>query len=103
MKDYYTDKNCRNDIDDAIHEFHEWLSLGRQLLLKMELSVKSLAGQRFGDLVVLKKIDYFSITNEGESYKPQWLCKCDCGTEIIIDHLDLTSNKTTSCHEGNHE
>jgi hypothetical protein len=103
MKEYHIDSDTRHDIDDALHDLHEWLSVGRKLLLRMELSAKSLVGQRFGELVVTKKCDHFSITNDGEAYKPQWLCNCDCGVEILVDHLDLINNKITSCHGGDHE
>ena len=28
---------------------------------------------------------------------PQWLCKCDCGKEIIVRSDNLKSGKTKSC------
>ena len=40
-----------------------------------------LTGQRFGKLVVLKKVP--NKINSKDSY---WLCKCDCGNEKIINN-----------------
>lgn len=45
-----------------------------------------LTGQRFGRLTVIKYV--------GES---QWLCKCDCGNETIVDRGHLRTGHTKSC------
>ena len=46
---------------------------------------------RFGQLVVLKRA-------ENDKYgKAQWLCKCDCGNEKIINGASLRKGLTTSC------
>ncbi len=50
-----------------------------------------LTGQKFGKLTVLKRIS--SIGEE----KIKWLCKCECGTETIIDGTNLKTGHTTSC------
>lgn len=49
-----------------------------------------LAGKRFGNLVVL------SYAGNREE-KVQWLCRCDCGTELKVDASALTTGHTTSC------
>ena len=50
-----------------------------------------LTGQRFGRLVVVKR--------EGscKENKPTWLCKCDCGKNVIIRAKSLQSGNTKSC------
>lgn len=50
-----------------------------------------LAGQRFGRLLVIRRI-----THSKKDYS-QWLCRCDCGKEIVVKGKDLTSGKTKSC------
>lgn len=49
-----------------------------------------LVGKRFGRLVVLKKTS--SITD-----RARWVCRCDCGTEVIIISGSLLQEKTKSC------
>ena len=51
---------------------------------------KDLTGQKFGRLTVIK----YAYTKKKAAY---WLCKCDCGKEIIIMANSLLSNKTKSC------
>lgn len=56
---------------------------------------KDLAGQRFGRLTVIKF--------DGMGYRPSgqahcnWLCKCDCGNEIVVQTSYLTLGETKSC------
>lgn len=47
-------------------------------------------GQRFGKLLV---IDYAGKRNGHQ----MWLCKCDCGAEVIKRGSNLTSGHTKSC------
>ena len=49
-----------------------------------------LTGQRFGRLVVVKRVD-----NKGQH--PAWLCKCDCGNECIVTGSHLKSGHSQSC------
>jgi hypothetical protein len=52
-----------------------------------------LTGQRFGRLVALKRI-----INPEKYKKTFWLCKCDCGNEIIVWYGSLKNTKETqSC------
>lgn len=54
-----------------------------------------LTGQKFGYLTVIKRAeDYVSPKGYHDT---QWLCKCDCGNEVIVRRSDLTSKKTLSC------
>jgi len=49
-----------------------------------------LVGQKFGRLTVVK----FSHVRDSRTY---WLCKCDCGTEVIVLGGSLRSGRTKSC------
>ncbi|UOE45283.1 hypothetical protein [Agromyces larvae] len=46
-----------------------------------------LAGQRFGLLVALERVDA----------RQAWRCQCDCGAETIVRTWSLTSGGTRSC------
>ena len=54
---------------------------------------KNIIGQRFNRLVVLKRV--MPIKN----VRPvtYWLCKCDCGNEVISVGVDLTRGHAQSC------
>ena len=56
---------------------------------------KDLQGQRFGSLIVIKRVEN-KITKGGKPVT-QWLCKCDCGEETIATTQRLTTGHTTSC------
>lgn len=56
---------------------------------------KDLTGERFGKLVVLE-IAEDHISSKGRKEK-QWLCKCDCGNELVIRGSYLRSGNKTSC------
>ncbi|MBO6041441.1 MAG: transcriptional regulator [Oscillospiraceae bacterium] len=53
--------------------------------------VRDLAGQRFGRLTALYRLDEM----RGSCYL--WHCRCDCGNEIDLPVNSLTSGNTTSC------
>lgn len=53
--------------------------------------IKDLTNQRFGLLTVLKK------TEKRRNRKVGWLCKCDCGNEIIVYSSDLINGDIKSC------
>ena len=57
--------------------------------------VHDLTGQRFGNLVVVKRADD-CITPKGLR-KVQWLCKCDCGNEKVVAAAALKSGAVKSC------
>ena len=56
--------------------------------------VSSLEGKRFGRLLVLSR--YGSERNKGYT-RALWLCRCDCGSEVIADTHVLTSGHKQSC------
>ena len=49
-----------------------------------------LTGRRFGRLLVVEKHG-----NKGKAVA--WLCKCDCGSEVIVRGHDLRNGATQSC------
>lgn len=50
-----------------------------------------LTGQRFGKLTVIKRIE------NDKHNKAQWLCKCDCGEEVIETSSPLRTGKKIAC------
>ena len=54
-----------------------------------------LSGQRFGALTVVKRAEDY-ISPKG-LHKVQWLCKCDCGNEVIIMATSLSKGRAKSC------
>ena len=53
--------------------------------------IKDLTGQRFGRLTAIK----FMGTNKRG--RAEWLCRCDCGTEKVINASNLGNGNTVSC------
>lgn len=49
-----------------------------------------LTGRKFGRLLVIKQ-------SERKNNRIAWLCKCDCGKEVIVIGKTLTNGLTTSC------
>lgn len=50
-----------------------------------------LSQERFGKLVVIKRV------GTDQNKRPLWLCRCDCGTEKIINGSSLRNGDTVSC------
>ncbi|MTV82564.1 AP2 domain-containing protein [Lactobacillus sp. CRM56-3] len=61
-----------------------------------------LTGKRFGRLVVIKKAP-----SSAKNGNARWLCRCDCGNQIIVDSQSLRRKSTRSCgclrREINHQ
>ena len=53
--------------------------------------VEDLTGQRFGRLTVIKE---YGRDKQG---RVLWLCRCDCGSEVIVYSCHLKSGATKSC------
>ena len=63
----------------------------------MGRKTKDLTGQRFYRLVVIREIKQTEteiILSRGHAH---WLCKCDCGNEVIVRSDRLTTSGTKSC------
>jgi hypothetical protein len=54
----------------------------------------NLANDRFGKLVVVTE------AKRGRSGQTRWLCKCDCGNEVVVTTGNLRSGNTKSCGCG---
>lgn len=54
-----------------------------------------LEGQRFGRLIILRQAE--SIREPSGILRTAWLCRCDCGKEIIAKTLNLKAGDTQSC------
>ena len=54
-----------------------------------------LTGQRFGRLKVLSRAERH-ITPAG-TYIARWLCRCDCGTEVVVRQHSLRQGMSESC------
>ena len=52
---------------------------------------KDLTGQPFGRLVVIRE------AGRAKDGKVLWLCKCDCGAEVVVSGDNLRSENTKSC------
>lgn len=58
--------------------------------------MESLINNRYGKLIVIDRADNYYDKN-GKNKGSQWLCKCDCGNEVIVKKHCLTSGNTKSC------
>lgn len=54
----------------------------------------NLKGKKFGRWTVIEKAERPKHIKDKDLY---WLCKCECGTERIVNGRDLRNNKSTSC------
>ena len=50
----------------------------------------NLVGQKFNYLLVIKK-------TYSKRLAPAWLCKCDCGNEVILETSTITTGNNLSC------
>ena len=51
-----------------------------------------LTGKKFERLIVIKRVE------NSKSGQTRWLCKCDCGNEVIVWGCHLRSGHTRSCN-----
>ena len=54
-----------------------------------------MTGQRFGRLTVIEKATLPK--KQANGAVTGWLCRCDCGREVVYSRKDLLSGKITSC------
>lgn len=55
----------------------------------------NLFGKKFGKLTVIKEVP--SIREKSGQIRTAWLCKCECGNEVIVKTINLQSGDTKSC------
>lgn len=70
----------RSGIDCKGNEWSERVLSGKMI---------DVSGNGFGRLVALFPVD--------SNHKKQWLCKCDCGNELVVTYNNLVSGNTKSC------
>lgn len=56
---------------------------------------QDMTGMRFGKLEVLGRVDLEHPGPNG--LRSGWICRCDCGKEIVVIRKDLLSGKVQSC------
>lgn len=60
-----------------------------------DIKYEDLAGRKYGRLTVIKHHSCH-ITPNG-TRKQKWLCKCECGNEVVVASPELKNGKTESC------
>lgn len=87
---------CRCDcgreiqLDTAALKRGVWHSCGCDKNVKPGMT--DLTGKRFGRLTALRPTSYVSKTRGA-----QWVCRCDCGAEVVTYLSNLIGDKTKSC------
>lgn len=61
-----------------------------RLQTMQQLLVKDLIGQQFGKLTVVEK-------GPIKNHRQHWICKCECGNEIVASSQSLLSHRKQSC------
>lgn len=54
-----------------------------------------LSGQRFGRLIAIKRVE--DMVNKNGKHETMWLCRCDCGNEIVTRARQLRCGNKKSC------
>lgn len=58
--------------------------------------LRDLTEQRFGRITVISRSPYPYISPKGKS-ESRWICRCDCGKEIVVTQSSLVCGRTRSC------
>ena len=53
--------------------------------------MSDITGMKFTRLTALK------IVGKTKDNRPAWLCRCDCGNEVVVSEHSLKQNRTKSC------
>ena len=61
----------------------------------MKSRFEDLTGRKFGRLTVIERAEDHIQPNG--KHQIQWLCKCDCGSEVIVRGSNLKNGNTKSC------
>ena len=77
------------------------ISCGCQFKRPMRPPVENIVGKRYGKLTVLSLAEPVIVTDG--TRKTAWLCKCDCGNELIVRDASIRSGNKKSCGCLKHE
>lgn len=58
--------------------------------------LQDLAGRQFGRLTVISRSPQPYVSPKGKT-ESRWICRCDCGKEIIVTQSNLRNGSTRSC------
>ena len=61
----------------------------------MSKTASNIIGNRYGRLIVIKEVERY-VAPCGHTYRC-YLCKCDCGNEVIVRRTHLLCGTSTSC------
>lgn len=58
------------------------------------MALKDITGQRFGKLTVIRR------TDSAKNGNARWICRCDCGAEVVTtgNNLRRGDKKSCGCH-----
>ena len=63
----------------------------------LETNSPDLTGQHFGELTVIRKVENTKYNST------QWLCKCSCGADYVVQGSLLVTGRSTRCSSKVHE
>ncbi len=63
----------------------------------LEINSPDLTGQQFGELKVIQKVE------NTKHNSTQWLCKCSCGADYVVQGSLLVTGRRTRCPSKVHE
>lgn len=88
---------CKCDCGKTVTVLRNELTAGRTSCgcERYDKSRIDLTGQRFGRLVVQKRVELDKPLSNGST--TGWLCHCDCGNEIVYSTKALRNDKVISC------
>lgn len=65
---------------------------------KVIIDVNDIIGKRLGKISVLSYVNHsYDMTGGGPRMRHYYKCKCDCGTEKVLQRGQLTSEIVHSC------
>lgn len=90
--------NCRCTCGNEVHVSSKKLQRGTVISCGCDGSVtrkrgapyEDITGKRFGDLTAIRRA-------ESVNGKTMWLCRCDCGNEIVAEKQALKTGRIISC------
>ena len=56
-----------------------------------------LSGRQFGRLTVIERAGTYRPRHDPFHSQPQYLCRCECGEEVVVSGHNLKQGRTKSC------